>query len=82
MEFINDLIVSILMLAIPLLLFVGVPLFIFVTRRRELARMTPAQRGVQSAEELRWHDEMMDPTNLSGWTNPDSGAYAGRRNDD
>lgn len=63
-----------------LALFIGVPLLIMI-RRRRLARMTPVQKLVHYAEEQRWHDEMMDPTNLSGWTNPDSGVYAGRHDD-
>ncbi len=80
MEFIKDLIVSIFMVATVLSIFVGVPLLIFVARRRALARMTPAQRVVQRAEEQQrndeWHDEMMDPTNPSGWT------YVVHRHDD
>lgn len=67
-----------------LLLFIGV--LIIVRGRRRLARMIPAQ-GKMHVENARresnnWHDEMMDPTNLAGWTNPDSGAYVGRRDDD
>lgn len=77
MEFIKDLIVSIVMVAIPLLLFVGVPLFIFVARRRELARMTPDQRVVHRAEERQWLDEEIEET-----SNPCSLRYAGIRHDD
>lgn len=70
----------------PLALIVGVPFFVLVIRRRRLARMTAGQRLLYRAEERRetsqWHDDQIDPTNLSGWTNPDSGAYVGRHDGD
>lgn len=75
MEFINDLIVSILMVAIPLLLFVGVPLFIFVTRRRELARMTPAQRVFRRASEQQMVDEDEEEWMYYNPSNPASPTY-------
>ncbi len=77
MEYITDLIVSIVMVATVLSIFIGVPLFIFVTRRRELARMTPAQRVVHRAEERQWLDEEIEET-----SNPCSLRYAGIRHDD
>lgn len=73
--------VWVLNLVPALVLVIGVPAFILL-RRRRLARMTPAQQQVSRAKTSAWLDEMMDPTNLSGWTNPDSGAYAGIRHDD
>lgn len=64
-----------------LLLVIGVPLF-FVLRRRRLAKMTPAERAMHRAEEQRWLDDQVDPTNLLGTTNPYSPLYPFRDGND
>lgn len=60
-----------------LLLFIGVPAFI-VVRRRRLARMSPLQRAAHIAEERRWNEWMIDPANLSS---PSCPHWHGHRDD-